>query len=135
MSEIQILIQFKKALIQFFDELIGCLPHEGNLVIIRIFLKDQIPINDIMNIFVTFLLPLKETVISRNESFFIDNDELFQAFNVDHVNHFKTIWQSNRLDCDDRLCIWKWFDSFIFLTEKFINIKENNEIQIVSDNV
>lgn len=125
MSDIQILLQFKKALIQFFDELIECLPKEGNLVIIRIFLKDQIPIQDIMDCFIAKLLPLKNIVVNRDEQFFVDNDDLFQAFNVDNVNHFKTVWLSNNLDTDDRQCIWTWFDSFIFLTERYVSVKDN----------
>jgi predicted KAP-like P-loop ATPase len=123
MNEIQILTQFKKALIQFFDELIECLPTEGNLVIIRIFLKDQIPIQDVMNLFITTLLPLKPIVVERNERFFIDNDDLFKSLNADNVNHFKTIWQSGKLDVDDKQCVWRWFDSFIVLTERYIAIR------------
>ena len=47
----QILLQFKNELITFFDELIDIFPSEGDLVMIRIFLKDQIPIEDVMIIF------------------------------------------------------------------------------------
>lgn len=124
-NELQILTKFKKALILFFDQLIDCLPDEGNLVIIRIFLKDRIPIMDVMNIFVNRLLPLKSIVQTRNDSFFLENDELFSALNADNVNHFKTIWSSGKLDSDDKQCIWVWFDSFIDTTEEYVQCKNS----------
>jgi hypothetical protein len=55
MSEIQVLNEFKNGLISFFDELIDQFPNEGDLIMIRIFLKDQIIIEDVMNIFNTFI--------------------------------------------------------------------------------
>ena len=54
MSEIEILKQFKNTLICFLDELIGQFPSEGDLVIFRIFLKDRVPIENILNFFVSF---------------------------------------------------------------------------------
>jgi hypothetical protein len=45
MSEVLILQEFKNNLISFFDELIDLFPTEPDLVIIRIFLKDQIALN------------------------------------------------------------------------------------------
>jgi hypothetical protein len=51
MSEVLILQEFKNNLISFFDELIDLFPSEPDLVIVRIFLKDQIPIDEVLNIF------------------------------------------------------------------------------------
>ena len=51
MSELQVLSEFKNGLISFFDELIDQFPKEGDLIMIRIFLKDQIPIEQVMNTF------------------------------------------------------------------------------------
>ena len=51
MSEIEILTEFKTQLIAFFDELIGQFPQEGDLVVVRLFLANQIPIQDVMNVF------------------------------------------------------------------------------------
>ena len=48
----QILIQFKNSLVSFLDELIELFPQEPELIILRIFTKDQIPIEDIMNKFI-----------------------------------------------------------------------------------
>ena len=118
-SKIQILIDFKTSLVNFFDELIEQFPEEGDLVVIRIFLNDQVPIVDVMNTVISKLLPLKELVKKRDESFFINNNVLFDKLDKNKVNHFKNLWRSDKLDVEDRKAIWKWYDLFISLTEKY----------------
>lgn len=124
--ELQILSEFKKALIQFFDELIDQFPEEGEIVIIRIFLKDQIPIVDVMNYFIKEFIPLKQLIEEKNEKFFLENTTIFSKINKSKVMHFKKLWRSGRLDNEDKEVIWKWLTSFIFLSEKYQSIKELN---------
>jgi hypothetical protein len=122
MSEIEVLREFKNGLISFFDELIDQFPEEGDLVIIRIFLNDQIPIKDVMDIFCLKIntddQKLKKMVKDRNESFFLDHN-IFDALGKDKVNHFKKLWRSGRLDDEDKLVVWRWIDSFIYLSDKY----------------
>ena len=127
MSEIKILMEFKNSLITFIDELISQFPEEGDLVIIRIFLKDQVPIADVMNHIIYMILPLKQLVVSKDESFFLDNNVLFTALNSGKVNHFKKLWRSGRLDNEDKNVVWKWMTSFIYLAEKYQKIKINSQ--------
>ena len=127
MSEIKILMEFKNSLITFIDELIPQFPEEGDLVIIRIFLKDQVPIADVMNHIIHMILPLKQLVVSKDESFFLDNNVLFSALNSGKVNHFKKLWRSGRLDNEDKNVVWKWMTSFIYLAEKYQKIKINSQ--------
>ena len=112
-------MSFKAQLVTFFDELIEQFPDESDLVIIRIFIKDQAPVADVMMYFVTDILPLRNVVKNRDESFFIDNNILFSKLEKGKVNHFKKLWRSNELDKNDRLAIWRWFDLFISLAEKY----------------
>lgn len=129
MSEIEILKQFKNTLISFLDELIGQFPAEGDLVIFRIFLKDRVPIDSIINYFVLCILPLKKMVTDRDEDFFLNKCDLFESFNPDKknkVNRFKMLWRSESLDGSDKKVVWEWFDSFIFLTEKYQKCKSGN---------
>jgi hypothetical protein len=124
MSDFDILSQFKTNLISFFDELIDQFPDEGDLVIVRIFLKDQIPIEDVMKMVVVNLNKddelLKKMIKERNENFFLENN-LFDnsSKNKDKILHFKKIWRSNRLDDDDRQTIWRWIDTFVYLANKY----------------
>ena len=47
-----ILQQFKDNLVSFLDELIDVFPSESELILLRIFIKDQIPTEDILNKFI-----------------------------------------------------------------------------------
>ena len=130
MSEIEILKQFKNALISFLDESIGQFPTEGDLVIFRIFLKDRVPIVSVLNYFVLKILPLKNMVKDRDEDFFLNKCELFESIqNTERkgkVNRFKKLWRSSSLDNDDKRVVWEWFDSFIYLSEKYQKCKSKN---------
>jgi len=125
MTETQILIEFKNNLVTFFDELITQFPHEGDLIMVRVFLKDQIPIKDAMDEFVQKITAnnneLRKMIKNRNESFFLDNN-IFDNLGRDKINHFARIWRSDALDEDDKEVIWKWVDSFVFFADKYIKI-------------
>lgn len=130
MSETEILKQFKNALISFLDELIGQFPAEGDLVIFRIFLKDRVPIHNVLNYFVMKILPLKDMVKERDEDFFLNKCDLFEGIgdteNKGKINRFKMLWRSESLDDDDKKVVWEWFDSFIYLSEKYQKCKSKN---------
>ena len=133
--ETQVLTEFKNGLISFFDELIDQFPEEGDLVIVRIFLKDQILIEDVMNIFVYHLTKddnkMKTMIKSRNETYFLDNN-FFENMNKNDGSannnknkliHFKKLWKSGRLDDQDKKVVCRWIDSFVYLADKYIKIK------------
>lgn len=126
MSEIQILTEFKNGLISFFDELIDQFPSEADLIMIRIFLKDQISIMEVMIIFNNYInkddQKLKKMIKDKNESFFLENN-IFESFSKNKVLHFKKLWRSGALDEDDKNIIWKWISSFIYLADKYNKIK------------
>lgn len=130
MSELEILKQFKNALISFLDELIGQFPSEGDLVIFRIFLKDRVPIVNVLNYVVLNILPLKQMVTDRDEDFFLNKCNLFESIQSNEkktkVSRFKKLWRSESLDDDDKRVVWEWFDSFIYLAEKYQKCKSKN---------
>ena len=122
MSEIEVLIEFKKQLISFFDELIGQFPIEGDLVVVRLFLGNQIPIQEVINIFNhkinTNEQELRKMVKERNESFFLEHN-IFDNLGKEKIIHFKKLWRSGRLDNEDKEVIWNWIDAFIYLGDKY----------------
>lgn len=133
MSEIHVLKEFKNNLISFFDELIDQFPDIGELVMIRIFLNDQVIIKDVVES-VSYQINKNDQMIrkiikDRNEEFFLEENNFFDGLSVssskqDKVLKFQTIWRSNRLDNEDKDTIWKWIDSFVFLTDKYNKMKE-----------
>ena len=78
MSDIRILIQFKNSLIEFIDELIDQFPQEPDLIILRIFLQDQIPIEEVISKFILAInknnQEMKKFISDRNEKFFLESD-------------------------------------------------------------
>lgn len=122
----QILTEFKNGLITFFDELIDVFPSEGDLVMIRIFLKDQIPIEDVINIFNNIInkddQKFKNMIKERNENFFLESN-IFDSISKTKVLHFKKLWRSGILDKEDKQTIWKWVESFVYLGEKYMKFK------------
>ena len=131
-NRIQILSEYKNALIAFFDELISQFPEEGDLVIIRIFFNDQICIQDVMDLFNHKINKddkmLKKMVKDRNEKFFLEHN-VFDALGKDKVNHFKRLWRSGNLDDDDKDMVWKWIDSFVYLGDKYLKVVSNDSTQ------
>jgi hypothetical protein len=121
-SQIELLIQLKTQLVNFFDELIETLPDEPDFVIFRIFIKDQVPTADVMDYIITNLIPLQDLVKTKNEDFFLNNNILFEKYDNNRVNHFKRLWLSTKVDNEDRDVIWKWFASFLYLANKYREI-------------
>jgi len=125
MDKIKLLRKFRDQMVKFFDEIIEQFPTEGDFVIIRIFLKDKIPVEKIMLQFVSNVLPHKEQVKKRDEQFFLSNINLYsdvnKKFGEQKVNYFKKLWTKSNLDKEDKEIIWKWMDLFILLSEKYKN--------------
>lgn len=123
MSEEQVLIQFKKQLISFFDELIGQFPSEPNFVVLRILFNDQLPIKDVMQKFVLKLMSTREMIKNRDENFFLEQNNSFLSFlDKDTANSFKRLWRSDDLDNDDKNVIWAWIDSLVCLADKYTKV-------------
>jgi len=127
MSEIHILQKFKNQLILFLDELIGQFPTEGDLIVFRIFIKDQIPVITIMDNCRTFIEKdpsVREKITTRDENFFVDGKSNFLNFSSkkDKINHFKKLWRSNVLDDENKKVIWQWIDSLVILMDKYTKI-------------
>lgn len=118
-----ILKDLRDNLIIFLDELIEIVPSEANFVIIRVFVKDEAPMLDIVNFIIQKIFPIRDKVKRRDESFFLDNDILFAFLNriksTSNPDHFKNIW-NNIFTEDDKATTWLWFDQFIRLTDKYI---------------
>lgn len=138
-NPIRILSQFKTSLISFIDELIVMFPNESDFIIARIFINDQVPIEDIINAFSEKIYDnnnlLKKMIKERDESFFLKNN-VFSYFGdnkfkdilpldiiENKVNKFKDIWVSDTLEESDKITMWKWVDIFVILADRFNNKK------------
>lgn len=115
----QVLNEFKKNLIQFFDSLIEQFPEESNFVLFRILVKDQIPPETIMGYIVQNVLPHKNEIKNRNEKFFTELNTLQFGLNTDQIGGIKKLWLEGKFDEEDKEIMWQWVDSFIILAERY----------------
>jgi len=83
MSELKLLQTFKNQIINFLDELIQQFPEEAEFVIIRIFVKDQIPLGDVIGRFIKECLPHHDQIRMKNQSFFLDSDIIVNAMDLE----------------------------------------------------
>jgi hypothetical protein len=126
--QLQILKDFKKHLLNFIDELISQFPQEGDLVILRVFIDNQVQIKNIMDGFIfkinTNDNQLRNMISKRNEMFFIEHDVFTSVGNVnpDKIRYFKKIWLSGSLDNDDKQIIWEWIDLFVHLSNQYVKL-------------
>lgn len=120
-QKLNILNEFRTQLINFLDEVIEHFPTEGEFVIIRMFIKDQIPATDILGRFIRDLLPFQEQVKKRDENFFIQNTLLYTGGKISNnkIDHFTGLWKSDRLDDADRKIIWEWMDVFMKFADSY----------------
>lgn len=126
MSELQVLQLFKTNLIDFFDELIYQFPKEGDLLYMRIFIKDQIPIQDVMKIFINRLYKDNKRIynmaLEHNDTFFLENN-IFEEISHGKAQHFKRLWTSPTITKEDKDTIWNWTDRFVKIADKYIKIR------------
>lgn len=114
-----ILKLFKVKIVEFLDALIEQFPNEGDFILLRVILAEQVPMDQVIQIFANRILPYKQMVISRNEKFFLECEDVFSGVGQDKVSYFKNIWTSGNLDDDDKDNIWQWFNLFLTLTENY----------------
>lgn len=125
MSEVQVLKCFKENLLAFFDELIENFPREGDLIIMRIFINDQIPIKEVMKIFVQRLLKddgkIRKMGEERNDQFFLEHD-IFEEISQGKAKHFKKMWTSEHVTDEDKETIWAWIERFLLIADRYMNV-------------
>ena len=124
MSELKLLQTFKNQIIKFLDELIEQFPTDAEFVLIRVFVKDQIPLGDVLGRFIKECLPHHQQIKNKNESFFLESDIIVSALGgskmgMDVMEKLKSLWRSERLDNDDRDMIWKWMGLFFQIAETY----------------
>ena len=123
---VQSFLTFQKNLVAFFDELIEMFPREGDFVIYRIMVKDQIPITELVKHISEYLLPQKDKVENAIKSALETGNavpfdqtigQLFNQFGgFDKAAHYKRMF--DEMDNDSKIAIWKWLKLFIHLLKK-----------------
>jgi hypothetical protein len=129
MSEL-ILLQLQKSLISFFDEMIELFPKEPDFIKIRIYLKDQVEIQDVMDVFTYNITrtdmnneTVKKMIKERDDIAIMESPILTEYFTKDKINYYKKFWNSPHFVTDDKKMVWKWLDSFVGISERYNKLK------------
>ena len=121
-----ILQQFKDNLVSFLDELIDVFPRESELILLRILVKDQLSIEDIINKLIYSINKnnneIRNYIKERNDIVFT-NEDFFQAITQIRTINFRKLWSSGLLDDNEKEMFWKWIESFVSLSDKYIKTK------------
>lgn len=121
-TKFDLLVKFKNTLVSFIDEIIEQFPRDSDLIICRIYIKDQIPVASLIDLFIKYFLPQKQSIVNKDEEFFLNGTkDFFQDLNI-KTNIFQKIWLSDVLDNEDRDIIWEWVNSIVSIVEKYHNL-------------
>jgi hypothetical protein len=139
MSDVKILLLFKKNLLDFFDDLIQQFPTDMELIVIRTFIQHQAIIDILMKKFLVSLNrnngKVKNMIASRDEKLFLEHNMLFfcdkdtdtkgkndEVITKENANHFKELWLSGQLDEDDKIVMWAWLDRLVQIADNYANL-------------
>ena len=76
----------------------------------------------IIEYFIQYILPLKQKIINKDETFFLDGggqEELKDNSELKFRDNIKKLW-INEMSDENKEIIWKYFKIFIILCEKYI---------------
>jgi len=125
LGKLEILQLFKQNIEAFLNSLVELFPDESDLIVLRIFFENQIPIEEILDRFGKKIIPLKDMIKTRNEQFFLNETDIFSGLNKDDkVIRWKNLWRSKTLSQEDKDVIWQWFDLFLGLAEMYQEHKQ-----------
>lgn len=129
-KKIKLLTHFRSQIIKFMDELIGQFPKRSEFYFIRIFVKDQIPLEDVLGRFIKIVLPYRYIIKKKDADIIFDNDIITKGIigvsekqyvneNLESAEIFKELWLADELSDDDREVIWQWFNVFIEIAHSY----------------
>jgi hypothetical protein len=112
--------QFHSTLDNFMDELVNTFEGEVDLILLKGFIKDGIPPEKVMQLVITYILPHKEHVSARDDTFFLT---MGKSLPPDKYERIQTLWNSPKLSKEDKNVLWRWIESFVAFAEHFQSLK------------
>ena len=111
---------FKDTLVEFFDELIEQFPKRFDFIISRIFVKDKLPIQDILDRVVVNIHEFEIAIDNKDAEKLKDvlnNKNMGISKTGKKINSMFKLW--SKMDKDDQEVMWKWFKTFLTIAQKY----------------
>lgn len=106
----------KKILVEFIDELLLQSPDNEKLICYRIYINDQLPIDNLLDECHSLFTKHIEDIKDRNEYFFI----------ISKLQLYDIWFDDTVLDDDDRKNLWEWINMILKCIQK-VDDKNNNK--------
>ncbi len=116
----------RKIVQEFLMEIINIEPDDGFFTA-QCYIANESTDAVLMAEFIRIVYPHRQEIKRRNEDFFLENDGIFDVFSspqeseknhMNHVNRLRNLWQSPKIEKEDKEVIWEYFDSFLSLARK-----------------
>ena len=121
-EQTKLLKVFSDQLIKFIEELIIKMPQEPDFQILKLFIKQQIPIKDLMKGWIRQMDKnegkIRNMINDRNDNFFMTENP-FKFLSEQRVNKLSLLWKD--LSDSEQNTIWCWMDLFLKISDKYKN--------------
>ena len=121
-------MNYKQVLIQqinnFIEEIYELFPNNKDVILFKEKFNILKSVNSqlIIDYFIKFIYPLKESILNEDENFFIEGggqEELKDKNGLNIRDNLKGLWESHMSE-DNKIIVWKYFKTFVLLCEKYI---------------
>lgn len=128
MNSSELLVIFRDQLLLFTDELLEIFQNEPKLILIRVYIENNLVVEDAVLKFAKALngpSNLDQMIKKRNEDFFLNYDmmKLNNSADTDSANFMLQLWKDDRLEDDDKTTIWSWVDLFVNIAQSYVSKK------------
>ena len=127
-TSVLFLSKFKENMIYFLDEMVESFNFPG-FIIFRVMINSM-PIETIMVEFIKNVIPGKQEVQNRSPEFFKTLSTVCRDDIKDTILCVYKVILSDTVDKDTKEVIWKWFDQFILLAERYVSTREKELLNL-----
>ena len=128
-KKFELQVKFKNNMLKFIDELIELCPDRGEFFMVKVFVRDNVPLQEIIERFADIVLPYTAQIKEKNQDFFLtttalqDSMTCFEYMRENDngkmlIESTRKLW-SEKFDEDDKNACWKWLNLFVILAKKY----------------
>jgi hypothetical protein len=128
-KKFELQVKFKNNMLKFIDELIELCPDRGEFFMVKVFVRDNVPLPEIIERFADIVLPYTAQIKEKNQDFFLTTTALYDSMTGFEymrendngkmlIESTRKLW-SEKFDEDDKNACWKWLNLFVILAKKY----------------
>lgn len=121
-KEKQLCMQLKAQVLNLFDDILSICPNEPELILLRVYFDVKIVPEKLMEGFIKYVYPWKTQILNNDETFFDNSENIFGIIPKNKVHYIKDKIKDGTFDEEDKKVIWRYFEIFIKIMEKYHKI-------------